>query len=71
MMVLIVVAIGFALPLALYAPEAESLRVARKSNLKCRIRSAAATLAIGFGLILAAAATFDENHQIDPNIMAI
>lgn len=71
MIVFVVIAIGFALPLALYTPEPESLTVARKSSLKSRIRSVAATLGIGLGLILAAAATFDRSHQIDPGIMAV
>ena len=71
MIVFIVIAICYALPLALYSPEPESLAITRKSSLKSRIRYAAATLGMGLGLILVAAVTFDQSHQIDPNIMVV
>ena len=69
--VLFIISLVFALPLALYAPDPESLSAVSKPSLKSRIRSSAATLAIGLGLILVAAATFAENHQIDPDIVTV
>lgn len=71
MIVFIIIAIGFSLPLALYAPDPESLREVRKIDLQSRIRSCAGTLTLGLVLILAAAFLFDENYAIDSDVIAL
>ncbi len=71
MIVFIVLGLAFGLPLALYAPAPESLTEVHKTGFKSRIRSSAGTLAIGFVMIMVAAAAFDSNNQIDPDAMEI
>ncbi len=71
MIVFIVIAMAFVLPLALYAPQPKSLRKTGRPNLRNRLRSCAGTLTLGFILLFTAAALFDENFVIDPDFMAL
>jgi len=71
MIVFLIITMGFALPLALYAPQPRSLRETRRPNLKTRIRSCAGTLTLGAVLIFTAAALFDANFTLDPDFIAL
>ena len=70
MIIFIFISFAFGLPLALYAPDPESLRGGVKPSLGWRIRSAWGTLAIGWILIAIAAATLDGNYKIDSSFVS-